>query len=102
MVLRRNKIIGNLQTKLINGEINKLQYLESISYQSKTNLEDIVPSDNDEIDSFLDAEEVYEPNGVVSQRLCLVCLVNEADTLIIPCRHAQTCYRCTDTIVNSD
>ena len=59
MVLRRNNIIENLHTKLINVEINPVQYLKSIYYQSKTNLGDIVPSD-DEIDSFLDAEEIEE------------------------------------------
>ena len=35
-------------------------------------------------------------------RLCQVCLVKEVDTLIIPCRHAQTCKNCTETIASSE
>ena len=67
----------------------------------------VVPSFNEhEIDRILDSEDLYESTseakGVMSQRVCIVCLMREPDTLIIPCRHAQTCYSCTETIANSD
>ena len=80
--------------------------MESICHQSKTNLEDIVPSIIvHDIDRILEAEDLYESTsrakGVVSQRVCLVCLVSEPDTLIILSRHAQTCYSCTETIAKS-
>ena len=110
IVRRKNLIIENLQRKLINGEINSVEYLEIICHQYKTNfmnLEGTDPSDNeDEIDRILDAEDLNESisgaESVVSNRVCLVCLVREPDTLIIPCRHAQTCYSCTERIANSD
>ena len=70
------------------------------------NLKCIVPSVNEhEVDRILDAEDLNESisraRSVVSQRVCLVCLVIEPDTLI-QCRHAQTCYSCTERIANSD
>ena len=104
---KKNIIIENLQRKLTHGEIYSVEYLERICYQFKTNLEDIVPSVNElEIDRNLDSGDLDESKsgakGVVSQRVCLVCLVREPDTLIIPCRHAQTCYSCTERIANSD
>ena len=102
--MQENTIIENLLRKLIHGEIHSVEYLESICYQYKTNLEDIV--NEHEIDRVLDAEDLYESTSeakdVVSQRVCIVSLVREPDTLIIPCRYAQICYSCTETIANSD
>ena len=64
IVRRKNLIIENLQRKLINGEINSVEYLEIICHQYKTNfmnLEGTDPSDNeDEIDRILDAEDLNE------------------------------------------
>ena len=34
----------------------------------------------------------------VNERLCRVCLINEGDTLIMPCRHIQSCCGCTEII----
>ena len=59
-------------------------------------LGNLVPStiDQDEIDVISGSEDFDITSNVgeqTNERLCRVCLLNEADTLIIPCRHAQTC-----------
>ena len=70
-------------------------------------LGDIVPStiEQDEIDVFSVSEDFEIALNVGEQsneRLCRICLLTEADTLITPCRHAQTCKSCTEIITISE
>ena len=51
-----------------------------------------------EIDDIVVATPTDIPQLTVNERICRVCLINEVDTLILPCRHMQTCYRCTEII----
>ena len=59
-------------------------------------LGNLVPTtiEQDEIDVISESEDFDIAFNVGEQsngRLCRICLLNEADTLIMPCRHAQTC-----------
>ena len=35
-------------------------------------------------------------------RSCRVCLVTKADTIILPCRHAEICYSCTENLFTTN
>ena len=104
----KRTIIADLQRKLSLGEINPLKYLTEMSYQYKTcfkKFEALLPSNDDEIGDLTEIDDtvVATPTNIIPQlsvneRLCQVCLINEVDTLILPCRHIQTCYRCTEII----
>ena len=95
IVLQKELIIVELQRKLSQGEMNTLNYLKAICYQYKTkfkDLENLFPCINNgeveitpEIDDIAAATNIPENTGI--ERPCRVCLVKEADTLIIPCRH---------------
>ena len=108
IVIQKEQIIADLQRKLSLGEINPLKYLTEMSYQYKTGckkFEALLQSTDDEIGDLTEIEDFVVatptnsiPQLSVNERLCRVCLINEVDTLILPCRHIQTCYRCTEII----
>ena len=63
-------------------------------------------TDENEIDVISDDDAEDLPNNpneevIETIRICRVCLIKEADTVIIPCRHAQTCNSCTETIAST-
>ena len=108
IVIQKEQVIADLQRKLSLGEINPLKYLTEMSYQYKTGFkkfEALLPSTDDEIGDLTEIDGIVVatptnsvPQLSVNERLCRVCLINEVDTLILPCRHIQTCYRCTEII----
>ena len=108
--LHKNRVIQDLQRKLIHDEINLINYLETICYQYKTDfmkLGNIVTStiEQDEIDVISESEDfeiAFNVGEQSNERLCRICFLNEADTLIMPCRHAQTCKSCTEIITISE
>ena len=66
-------------------------------------LGNLVPCMNENgMDVISEDEDLPNVEDTENIRLCRVCLVKEVDTLIIPCRHAQTCKNCTETIASSE
>ncbi|KAI6656109.1 hypothetical protein LOD99_1442 [Oopsacas minuta] len=105
VTIQKEKYIDALQQQLINGDITPNNYLKTITHQYKTQfarfkgfIESVenVDTENKEEDLIQDMSTEQNSNT------CRICLVNVPDTLIMPCRHAQTCFSCTERIVNSD
>ena len=64
-------------------------------------LRNLVPCTNENgMDVNSEDEDLPNVEDTENIRLCRVCLIKEVDTLIIPCRHAQTCKNCTKTIAS--
>ncbi len=38
--------------------------------------------------------------GADDERMCIVCMHNVSDTILIPCSHTILCRACADTVVN--
>ena len=80
-------------------------YLRVITHHYKTQFQnfEMLASNVDEIDTPIEYEEIRQSlNREDNARLCKVCLTNVSDTLLLPCRHAQMCPSCTETISNSE
>ena len=66
-------------------------------------LGNLAPCTNEnEMDVISEDEDLQNVEDTENIRLCRVCLIKEVDTLIIPCQHAQTCKKCTETIASSE
>ena len=52
---------------------------------------------NADVPVFQGPPSPYEPQKACNEgeKICNICFENTVDTLILPCRHAQTCWECT-------
>ncbi|KAI6650563.1 hypothetical protein LOD99_7613 [Oopsacas minuta] len=81
--------------KLLSGSYSPIQFLERISCYigNATSLEDTINSD--------DSDMLEEPEsfGSIETNKCVVCLQTRSSTWVfMPCRHANCCTQCSDTI----
>ena len=68
-------------------------YLRVITHHYKTQFQnfEMLASNVDEIDTPIEYEEIRQSlNREDNARLCRVCLTNVSDTLLLPCRHANS------------
>ena len=114
LTLQRNFNEEILQNRLLIGDITPLNYLKSIStdYQLEFQTLDYSTFRVDTNESEVETEG-QSGEETSSQSICTdaaqsgprsfrVCLVTKADTIILPCRHAQICYSCTENLVTTN
>ncbi|KAI6658396.1 hypothetical protein LOD99_15198 [Oopsacas minuta] len=105
VTIQKEKYIDALQQQLINGDITPNNYLKTITHQYKTQFarfEGFIESVEDVDTENKEEDLIQDVSTEQNSNMCRICLVNVPDTLIMPCRHAQTCFSCTERIVNSD
>ena len=81
--------------KLLSGSYSPIQFLESFSCYigNATSLEDTNISDDSDI------HEEPETFGSIETNKCVICLQSGSTTwLFMPCKHANCCTQCSDTI----
>ena len=81
-------------------------YLKTISHQHKTqfkSFEGLIESvEVEDVDAENEAEDIVQDVSTEENtNMCRICLVNIPDTLILPYRHAQTCFSCTERVASS-
>ncbi|KAI6648195.1 hypothetical protein LOD99_12004 [Oopsacas minuta] len=105
VTIQKEKYIDALQQQLINGDITPNNYLKTITHQYKSQFarfEGFIESVEDVDTENKEEDLIQDVSTEQNSNMCRICLVNVPDTLIMPCRHAQTCFSCTERIVNSD
>ncbi|KAI6654464.1 hypothetical protein LOD99_860 [Oopsacas minuta] len=91
----KNEHRKRCKEKLLSGSYSPIQFLERISCYigNATSLEDTINSD--------DSDMLEEPEsfGSIETNKCVVCLQTRSSTWVfMPCRHANCCTQCSDTI----
>ena len=95
------------QRQLLNGKITCLDFLERIGLNFRTLEYSNVEVEANELKVAIETDDGSTINknedfNISIPRVCKICLVMDADTIILPCRHTQTCYSCTDKIITQD
>ena len=99
------------QQRLMSGEITFSNYLKNICHSFQTNFEyseNLMDTNELELESEIedDEETVLQPGSfnenALNPRACLVCLIANADTVILPCHYAQICYSCAKKLTTTN
>ena len=102
--IQRNRIIEVFQGQSLNGKITCLDFLKRVGLSFRTleysNVE--IEANELEVARETDDESTNEDTNISNARVCKICLGVNADTIILPCRHTQTCFSCTDKIITQD
>ena len=112
--LQRNLTLEILQKKLLIGKITPINYLIRLYPNSQLEFQTLDYSPFPVIANDSEAETESHSDGEISShsintneneanpRTCRVCLLHNADTIILPCRHAQICYSCAERLAFTD
>ena len=112
--LQRNLTLEIFQRKLLIGEITPLNYVKRIcpNFQLEfqtldystflANANDSEVEAESQSDGEISSHSINANKNEADPKTCRVCLVLNADTIILPCRHAQVCYSCADRIAITD
>ena len=105
LTLHRKLTLEILQRRLLSGEITPSNYVKNIpnfqlefqnldysTFLSNPNESEV--GAESQSDEEINSQSIRTNENEASPKSCRVCLLMNADTIMLPCRHAQICYSC--------